>query len=420
MTTSRVRVRAIERCTAIVVGAVLLCTAASTAHADTVLDWNRILFTTLTGQNPFNAARIAAATHVAIFEAVNAIRGSRQPYTGTVGAPHGASADAAAAVAGHDVLVHYFPAAAATLDAALEESLATVPDGNSKTDGITVGHAAATAVIALRQNDGSAPPQFFFPSSGAPGEWQLTPSCPAAGGILYHWQNLIPFGVKESSQFRSAPPPALTSLRYRRDFNEVKAVGGVNSTKRSDHLTTVAQFYNAALAPAVWNDVARQLATEQHTRLATNARAFALLNMAISDGLMTSMETKYHYLFWRPETAIHAADIDGNRKTEADPAFTPLITTPCFPSYPSAHAAGSYAGRQIVELFWGRRRHQVALSIASLPGVTLEYTSLDDITDDIDNARIYGGIHFRFDQQAGATMGRRIGLYIFSQYFRRW
>jgi hypothetical protein len=412
--------RAIESCRAIVLGAALLYGSAGTAHADTVLDWNRILFTTLTGQNPFNAARIAAATHVAIFEAVNAMTGTRQPYVGTVSAPHGASADAAAAVAGHDVLVHYFPGAAATLDAALAASLATVPDGTSKTDGITVGHAAAAAVIALRQNDGSAPPQFFFPSSGAPGEWQLTPSCPAAGGILYHWQNLTPFGVKDSSQFRSAPPPALTSPRYRRDFNEVKAVGSATSTTRSDHLTTVAQFYNAALAPAVWNDVARQLATEHRTRLAKNARAFALLNMAISDGLMTSMETKYHYLFWRPETAIHAADIDGNRKTEADPAFTPLIATPCFPSYPSAHAAGSYAGRQIVELFWGRRGHEVSLSIAALPGVTFDYTSLDEITDDIDNARIYGGIHFRFDQQAGETMGRRIGLYIFSHYFRRW
>jgi hypothetical protein len=415
-----IRVNVIERCKAVIVGAVLLCATVSTAYADTVLDWNRTLFTTLIGQNPFNAARIAAATHVAIFEAVNAITGARQAYIGTVSAPHGASVDAAAAVAGHDVLVHYFPAAAATLDAALAASLAAVPDGTSKTDGITVGHAAAAAVIALRQNDGSAPPQFFFPSSGAPGEWQLTPSCPAAGGILYHWQNLTPFGVKESSQFRSAPPPALTSHRYRRDFNEVKAVGGVNSTKRSDHLTTVAQFYNAALAPAVWNDVARQLAAEQHTRLATNARAFALLNMAISDGLMTSMETKYHYRVWRPETAIHGGDIDGNRKTDADPAFTPLITAPCFPSYPSAHAAGSYAGQQIVELFWGRRGHRVSLSTAALPGVTLEYTSLDKITEDIDNARIYGGIHFRFDQQEGETMGRRVGLYIFSHYFRRW
>jgi hypothetical protein len=253
----------IDGCKAIVVGAVLLCGTASTAQADTVLDWNRILFATLTGQNPFNAARIASTTHVAIFEAVNAITGTRRPYIGSVSGPHGASVDAAAAVAGHDVLVHYFPGAAATLDAALAESLASVPDGNSKTDGITVGHAAAAAVIALRQNDGSAPPQFFFPSSGAAGEWQLTPSCSAAGGILFHWQNLTPFGVKDSSQFRSAPPPALTSLRYRRDFDEVKAVGSASSTTRSDHLTTVVLFYNAALAPAVWNDVARQTAAEQ-------------------------------------------------------------------------------------------------------------------------------------------------------------
>jgi hypothetical protein len=420
MTTARVRVRIGATCRVIVVAAAMLCGIVSTAHADAVLDWNRVLFATLTGQNPFNAARIAATTHVAVFEAVNGITGTRRPYIGTVSAPPGASPDAAAAVAAHDVLLHYFPATAATLDAALADSLAIIPDGNGKTDGIAVGHAAAAALIALRQNDGSAPPQFFFPSSGGPGEWQLTPSCPATGGILLHWQNVTPFGVKDSSQFRSSPPPALTSQRYRRDFDEVKTVGSVDSTKRSDHLTTVARFYNAALAPAVWNDVARQLATAQHTSLVTNARAFALLNMAISDGLVTVMETKYHYRLWRPETAIHSADIDGHRKTEVDPSFTPLITAPCFPSYPSAHASGSYAGQQIVELFWGRRGHHISLSTAALPGVTLQYTSLDEITDDIDKARIYGGIHFRFDQQGGEIMGRRIGLYVFAHFFRRW
>ena len=222
-----------------------------------------------------------------------------------------------------------------------------------------------------------------------------------------------------SSQFRSAAPPALTSLRYARDFGEVNAVGAATSTSRPEQLTTIARFYNAVLAAAVWNSAARQLAAAKGTSISYNARAFALLNMAISDGLISSMETKYYYRLWRPETAIREADIDSNPATKPDDAFVPLITTPCFPSYPSAHASGSYAGRTVIERLFGEVKRPLTLSTPALPGVTLGYRDLESITDDIDNARIYGGIHFRFDQRAGRLQGRAVGDYVIDHHLRR-
>ena len=341
--------------------------ASTRAQADEVLQWNDIAMATLDANrvNPFEAARVAAIVHTAVFEAVNAVTGRYEPYLWTVSSPRGASPDAAAIAAAHAVLVHYYPASAAVLDAHRASSLATIADGQAKTDGIAVGLDAAAATIGHRSNDGATPPRFFLPSSAAPGEWQTTPSCPPAGGILLHWQDVAPFGIKTSSQFRSMPPPALTSVRYAKGFREVKAVGAAVSPARTERLTTVARFYNAYLAAAVWNSVARQLAVAKRTSLSYNARAFALLNMAISDGLVSSMETKYFYRFWRPETAIREADIDSNPATKPDETFAPLITAPCFPSYPSAHASGSYAGQRVIERLFGWVTHPLVLSPAT-------------------------------------------------------
>jgi hypothetical protein len=395
--------------------------ASQPAQADVVLQWNEIAMSSLDTNkvNPFEAARVAAIVQTAVFEAVNAVTGRYEPYLWTVSAPRGASPRAAAIAAAHAVLVHYYPASATVLDAQRASSLAAIADGQAKTDGIAVGLSAGAAMIAHRSMDGSTPPRFFLPSSAGPGEWQTTPSCPPAGGILLHWKDVTPFGIKTSSQFRSAPPPPLTSVRYAKDFREVKAVGAADSTARPERLTTVARFYNAYLAAAVWNSVARQLAVAKHTSLSYNARAFALLNMAISDGLVSSMETKYYDPLWRPETAIREADLDRNPATKPDETFVPLITAPCFPSYPSAHASGSYAGRRAIERLFGRVRRPLVLSTPLMPGVTLSYTDLERITDDIDNARIYGGIHFRFDQRAGERQGRAVGDYVVEQHLRR-
>ena len=178
----------------------------------------------------------------------------------------------------------------------------------------------------------------------------------------------------------------------------------------------MARLYNSLLAVGAWNSVARQLADANPLSLSGHARVLALLNMAIADALTTVMETKYHYTFWRPETAIRAGDTDGNERTVADTDFVPFIATPCFPGYPSAHASGSYAGRSILERVWGGGGHSIVISHPAVPGVVVHYTSLKQITDDIDDARIYGGIHFRFDQEAGAKQGRHVGQYVFAHY----
>jgi hypothetical protein len=258
--------------------------ATAQAASDTVIEWNAMMTSTVGGQNPFAQARFAAITQLAVFEAVNSITGEYEPYVEPIDAPAGSSAEAAAAKAAHDVLVNYFPGAAGTLDAALASTLAGLPDGASKDDGVAVGAAAAAAMIALRTGDGSAPPAFYQPTSTAPGEWQTTPTCPAAGGILFHWQNLTPFGVESNSQFRSDPPPDLTSRRYTKDYAEVLAVGAADSTARPADRAAVARLYAAVSAVGAWNAVARALASEHPGSLTDHARAFALVNVAISDG----------------------------------------------------------------------------------------------------------------------------------------
>jgi PAP2 superfamily len=397
--------------------AIVLCNP-RVAHADVVLDWNVTMLTTLAGQNPFVSARIAAITQLAVFEAVNAINGEYRPYLGTISAPAGASADAAAAQAAHDVLMAYVSSKGSLIEAALDASLAAVPDGQAKTDGVATGKAAAAAMIALRADDGAAATQFYLPAAADPGQWQVTPSCPALGGVFLHWRSVTPFGVPDVHLFRPGPPPPLTSEAYRRDYDEVKAVGGVNSSVRPADRADIARFY-ASFSPVAWPNVAlQQVAASLGQSVSENARALALLNMAISDASVASFATKYHYNFWRPETAIRAGDTDGNKKTDPDLVFAPYIVAPCFPSYPSNHASLSNAAREVLESLYGRDGHDITFTNVAVPGVTLHYANFEGITHDIDDARVYGGIHFRFDQETGGLLGRRVGAYVYTHNLR--
>jgi hypothetical protein len=399
--------------------AIVLLLNPAMARADAVVDWNMTMFATLAGQNPFATARFAAITQLAVFEAVNAITRDYEPYLGTVRGPAGASTEAAAAAAAHWVLRAQFPGKAAALDAALASSLSAIPDDQARADGVSTGRMAAAAMLAARADDGSADQQFYVPGPPAPGRWQATGSCPAAGGILLHWRALTPFGVPTVEQFRLGPPPALTGGGYAKAYDEVKAVGALDSASRPQDRTDVAFLFGTGLSPAVWsNSAARQAASAHGSSLSENARAFALLNMALSDATVAAFDTKYHYNFWRPETAIHTADLDDNRKTDPRVDFEPLIPTPCFPGYPSAHATVSYAAAEVLERLYGPAGHDVTLSAPNVPGVVLHYTTFARIVEDIDDARVYGGIHFRFDQDAGAHQGKSIGAYIYKNNLR--
>ena len=404
----------------------LLAFNPAAARADVVLHWNGIAVATLVSQgaSPFAQARFMAITQLAVFEAVNAITGDYQPYLGTVVAPVGASADAAAIVAAYGVLKNYFPAAP-NLDTAYAASLAAIPDGSAKSGGITTGQDAAAKMILARVGDGSSPPQFYMPTSTDPGVWQLTPSCPAAGGVNFQWQYMTPFGVPSApgsqawlAQFDPGPPPALTSSQYAKDYNEVKRVGSVSSTERPQDRADVARFYAASSPSFVFNLAARQVAAAKGTSLAENARALALLNMASNDSLVASFWTKYHYLPWRPETAIFEGAFDGNAKTTADSGFAPYILTPCFPSYPSNHGSGSNSAAEILRRIFGADGHTITMTNPGVPGLTFHYSGFKEITDDIADARVYGGIHFRFDQDTGGRLGRDIATYIYKHNLR--
>jgi len=396
------------------------------AKADVILDWNAIAVSTMLSQipppHPFAQARFVAITQLAVFEAVNAVTGEYQPYLGTIDAPAGASPETAAIAAAHGVLKNYFPGSTAALDAARASSLAAIPDGQAKDDGIATGEAAAAAMILLRTNDGSAPPEFFVPGLPGPAVWEATPSCPTVGGIqvgiLLHWRNVTPFGIRSPADFLAHPPPSLTSTRYRKDYIEVMMVGGVNSTERPQDRADVVRFFAVSSPTQMLNLAARQVAFAQGRSLSHNARALALINMAISDSLVSSFFTKYHYNFWRPETAIHLGDTDGNPKTDPDPTFAPFIATPCFPSYPSNHASGSTGGAEMLRRLYGAGGHDITLANALVPDVTLHYTRFKQITADVDDARVYGGIHFRFDQRAGGRMGRHIATYVYKHNLR--
>jgi hypothetical protein len=399
--------------------AVLSLSSPTIARSDAVLEWNEIMVAVVADQPPTLMNRLAAITQLAVFEAVNAVTGDYQPYLGTVKSPsHRASADAAAIAAAHEVLRHYRPDHAAVLDQARARSLDAIADGPAKAAGIALGEASAARLIAARANDGSEPPEFYLPASSAPGQWQLTADCPPDGGVFLHWRNVRPFVLRRGDQFRSDPPPALTSSRYARDYKEVKDVGGRDSADRPRDRADVVRMYEAVGDAILWNPIARQLAVARHASLAQNARTFALLNMALSDAAVAVLETKYHYNFWRPETAIPAGEGDENDRTDPDAAFTPFISSPCFPSYPSGHATSSYAAREVLERIFGRRGHSIIVSTPAIPDVVLEYTTLREITSDIDDARVYGGIHFRFDQEGGSEQGRQVGGYVYRHSLR--
>lgn len=391
-------------------------TAVFTSDA-VVREWNEIAINAILPNGPpFTAARFMTITQLAVFEAVNSITGKYEPYLGTISAPAGASPEAAAVMAAHGVLVAYFPTQTATLDLRRDASLALIPNGQAKTDGIALGMAAAAAMVADRTNDGSAPPLIHMPTNLDPYEWQITPGC--TGGVFRHWPNLRPFAIESASQFRSTPPPPLASGVYAQDFNELQAVGDVNSPNRPQDRTDVARLYAVGPGHWTWNYALLQLASTRNDEITDTARTMAQMNMAINDAYISGFESKYVYNTWRPVTAIPRGDEDGNRRTTPGP-FVPLISTPCFPGYPSNHGTGSGAARTVLERAYGRFGHSINVFHPNAPGIVVNYSDLRVITDDVADARVYGGIHFRYDQDAGEQQGHAVGQYVYNHTLKK-
>jgi hypothetical protein len=404
----------------IVMFAILLATPAI-ASADTVADWNQIAVqATVTASRPGAAGGLdIAMVQAAVYDAVQAIEKRFEPYyveiPGATGSPV-----AAAAKAARDVLVSRFPAQAQSLDATYQQYL--LSHGLSDADpGVAVGARAAAGIIALRACDGSfpvtAPPPFVGGTD--PGVWRPTPT----GNLpmLTPWLgNVTPFTLTRPSQFRAPAPPALTSREYARDYDEVKALGALVNSSRTPEQTDLAHFW-AANYIVLWNQVLRDIAGAQVENIAESARLFALADMAIADALITSWNSKNHYVFWRPITAIREGENDGNPRTDGDATWQPLINTPNYPDHTSGANTVTSAVTRALALFFGTDRMNFSITTTNL-GPTVEdtrtYRRFSDAAQEVVDARIYEGIHFRFADEAARLQGRQVAEWAFKIFLR--
>jgi membrane-associated phospholipid phosphatase len=387
--------------------------------ADVVLQWNEVLLDAIRTSHtaPPPASRNLAIMHVAIFDAVNSIDRLSAPYLVKKGGPKGASAEAAAARAAHDTLAALYPDLKATIDAALHDSLAAVPDGRAERQGIAVGRYVAKKVLRARRNDGADAVVPYAPGTD-PGDWQPTPPGFAASQFP-QWANVEPFAMTDAGQFRPTAPPALTSADYAAAFNEVKDLGGdgvTTPTSRTPEQTLIANFWadgaGTETPPGHWNTIAEDVARARGLSLVQDARLFALLNIALADAAIDAWDCKYEFNLWRPVTAIRAADLDGNPATAPDPTWTPLLATPAFPSYMSGHSTFSSAGAAVLANFFGTDAVAFTTGSDAMPGTTRTFTSFSAAAAEAGQSRIYGGIHYQFDNQAGLTSGHALGEYV--------
>lgn len=392
---------------------------AGVARANPVTDWNRTMIDALEAAKtaPPPSARIAAIVQASVFDAVNGIRPRYAPYRIAPAAPPGASRAAAAAGAAHEALSALLPDQRALLDERLAASLAEIAPGRSPASvasGLAWGRSVADAILAWRSTDGLnavMPP--YVPGS-APGDWQPTP--PLFGPPLFRqFANLVPFALTSPSQFLPGPPPPLTSRRYARDFNEVKAVGSATAAPRSPFDTETAVFWQADTPAAMWNRVADALADARHTSPLTSARRLALMNFALADATIAIWNAKNRYDTWRPITAIHAADTDGNPATIADPDWTPLLTTPAFQEYPAGHPGVTAAAATVLAAAYGDCTPFTVTSVGA-PGVERRFGSFSAAVQQVEDARVFGGIHFRFATVAAADMGTGVGRYVLDTF----
>jgi len=386
-------------------------------RADVVTDWNQTTLQAVAaaGLNPQRQHRVAAMAHAAVHDAVNSIVPRYEPYAVRITPSGDASIEAAAVQAAHGVLIRLLPSQAALLDAARAASLSGIPDGPAKEEGLAVGDAVAVQVVALRSADGSDVDGVYTFGSG-PGEYQRTP--PTFGNpSIPAWRFVTPFVLESGDQFRADGPPRLHGHKWARDFNETRRLGSVDSSERTEEQTTIA-LCGAEPALATWNRVARSVAADRQTGVAENARLFALLNLAMVDATIACWDSKYTYRFWRPVTAIRAADTDGNALTEADPAWTPLRPTPLHPEYPSAHACFSNAAAKVLTPFFGEDTAFSTTTSTCPAGVVRSYGGFQALADEIGDSRIYIGFHFRSAVRDGARLGRQVGHWTYQHSLR--
>lgn len=389
-------------------------------QSDMVLDWNANAINAIVGiagMRPERGLIRLAMVHVAIYDAVNAIEGyPSQPYGVVPNVSLPSSPEAATAAAAHDVLVALFLDQKADLDAKYAASLATISDGPAKTNGISVGREVASGILTLRANDGRDAVVAYTPGSG-PGVWIPTPTAflPAAAPETARIQ---PFALNSPSQFRAEPPPALTSDIWARDYNEVKSLGASVGSTRTPEQTDIGRFWSDQ--PILqWNRAWRNISIEHQLSLQDNARYFALLATASADAIIACWDSKFTYNFWRPVTAIRAGDTDGNPATAPDANWLAQVTTPNHPEYPAAHGCFSGASTQTLKFFFGTDDFAFTIDskIAGLTDAVRYYSSFSQVLDEVCDARVYGGMHYRNSTRKGRNIGKQVSRYVTTHFF---
>jgi hypothetical protein len=426
----------------LVTAVIALFSAAIPVAANEALEWNSIALDVAIagGQNPIIQSRTLTMVHLAMHDALNAIEQRYEPYVFHRRAERGAAPAAAIATAGRDVLAALLPnygtaaqrqKAQETLDQAYAAALSKTPDSPQKGHGIAIGRAAATAMLTARKNDGADRKPSYSPRLAA-GHWRPHPNPVPANppiadaalapgnwpAMLPQWAEVTPFVMTTPWQFRLPGPPALASEQYARDFNEVKRLGGKTSADRTAPQAEIARYWYES-SPAGWSRIARVVAAQRGSDVWDSARLLALVNAAIADGYIAGADTRYLYDFWRPVSAIRAADTDGNDATAVEGAWESLLNTPPLPDYPSTHSVAGGAAAVVLARFFGS--DQVAFTMTSGPpfaGITRSFSSFSQAAKENADSRVYAGIHFRTACQDGITLGESIGRRAFTQHLQ--
>jgi hypothetical protein len=416
----------------LVPGLAMLFIASSIARADDVTDWNQHMLRagTVAGTPPIVMTRVAAIVQASMFDAVNGIDRKYTPVHVPAGAAAGASRRAAIVEAAYTALVALYPTQKGTFDARLAVSLTAIAVDPHETSagiasGIAWGQAAANGILSWRATDGFTPAPAPFLGGTGVGEWRPTPPAFLPGAVP-QFAYMTPWSISSPSQFRPDGPPALTSARYTMDFNETKMMGSISSATRTADQTIYAWFWNASTVSYLWNHVADVLIEQGdrdegddsghwrgqgHNSLLENARLLALLDLAMADAGIACWEAKYHYVSWRPVTAIPLADTDGNLATSPDPLWMTLFATPNFPEYPSGHSTVSAAAAVVLANFFGEKSH-FTVDNDLMIGVSRSFSSFSQALDEVKNARVFAGIHFRSACDDGQATGIQVGNWV--------
>jgi hypothetical protein len=386
-----------------------------------VLRWNSVTLDTIRAAHtpPPLAARNLAMVHIAIYDAVNAVSRTHQVFRVETLPARNTSPEAAAAAAAYQVLSAIYPRQRELFDRAMNKSMAEIPPGPARDEGLDLGRFVADRILAWRRDDGADRAAGRYRPAATPGVWRPTPAG-FKDALFPSWGMVEPFAIRKGAVLRPVGPPHLTSAAYTAAFREVKLLGGKYSRARTADQTQVAYFWadgeGTVTPPGHWNVIAQQVAGQRKNTLAENARLFALLNVSLADAGIICWVIKFTHGFWRPVTAIAQADEDGNPDTEPDPDWTPLLETPPFPAYISGHSTFSGAAAEVLASFFGTDKIAFEATSEGMRGVTRSFPGFRAAAAEAGQSRIYGGIHWQFDNMDGLAVGRHLAEHVCQRF----